>query len=216
MESHGSGRRRRGSPTLMARPTRDYDESDARVRPNPRGSRPRSKDRPAHDDAVQGLVTAVDRGRYTVLVDAGTPSRGRTLNGSSRPCAPASSAARASSSATRRPRRGRLGRPRVARPHRPGRGAHPGAATHGRRHRPGRTGHRRRRRPARHRLGTGEPRASATPHRPVPRRRIRRRYGSTARADQGRSRRRGGLPQRLRPARGSLRRDPARRRHRRP
>ena len=58
----------------MARATSDYDESDARIRPNKRNSRPRSKDRPAHLDAVPGMVTAVDRGRYTVLVsdtDAG-------------------------------------------------------------------------------------------------------------------------------------------------
>jgi ribosome biogenesis GTPase len=58
----------------MARATSDYDESDAKIRPNKRGSRPRSKDRPAHLDAVPGMVTAVDRGRYTVLVsdsDAG-------------------------------------------------------------------------------------------------------------------------------------------------
>lgn len=52
----------------MARSSRDYDESDVRIRPNKRGSRPRSKDRPAHLDAVPGMVTAVDRGRYTVLV----------------------------------------------------------------------------------------------------------------------------------------------------
>ena len=42
-----------------------YDESDAKVRPG-RGSRPRSKVRPAHADAVDGVVIAVDRGRYTV------------------------------------------------------------------------------------------------------------------------------------------------------
>ncbi|MFW5472163.1 ribosome small subunit-dependent GTPase A [Knoellia sp. CPCC 206450] len=52
----------------MARSARDYDESDVRIRPNKRNSRPRSKDRPAHLDAVPGMVTAVDRGRYTVLV----------------------------------------------------------------------------------------------------------------------------------------------------
>ncbi len=56
----------------MAR-RREYDESDVRVRPNPRGSRPRSKERPAHADAVPGMVVAVDRGRYTVLVEGGTP-----------------------------------------------------------------------------------------------------------------------------------------------
>ncbi|WP_298750630.1 ribosome small subunit-dependent GTPase A [uncultured Serinicoccus sp.] len=44
------------------------DESDVRVRPSRKGSRPRTKDRPAHVDAVLGVVTAVDRGRYTVRV----------------------------------------------------------------------------------------------------------------------------------------------------
>jgi ribosome biogenesis GTPase len=61
----------------MTRRTLDYDESDVRVRPSRRGSRPRSKDRPAHEDALPGFVTAVDRGRYTVLVGAGVG--GRTL-----------------------------------------------------------------------------------------------------------------------------------------
>lgn len=45
-----------------------YDESDARVRPG-RGSRPRSKTRPAHENALPGTVIAVDRGRYTVQMD---------------------------------------------------------------------------------------------------------------------------------------------------
>jgi ribosome biogenesis GTPase len=46
----------------------DLDESDVRVRPNPRGSRPRTKDRPSHADAVAAQVVAVDRGRYTCLI----------------------------------------------------------------------------------------------------------------------------------------------------
>src|SRR5690606_12673532 len=50
---------------------REYDESDARVRPSRSGSRPRSKRRPSHDDARIGMVTAVDRGRLTVMVDNG-------------------------------------------------------------------------------------------------------------------------------------------------
>lgn len=45
-----------------------WDESSVRVRANRRGSRPRTKDRPAHDDAVPGMVLGVDRGRYRVLV----------------------------------------------------------------------------------------------------------------------------------------------------
>jgi ribosome biogenesis GTPase len=47
---------------------RDIDESDFHSRPSKRGSRPRTKQRPEHSDAVTGLVTGVDRGRYTLLV----------------------------------------------------------------------------------------------------------------------------------------------------
>jgi ribosome biogenesis GTPase / thiamine phosphate phosphatase len=47
---------------------RELDEDDVRVRPS-RGSRPRTKDRPRHDDAAAGFVVAVDRGRYTCRVD---------------------------------------------------------------------------------------------------------------------------------------------------
>ena len=52
----------------MTRRGRDFDESDVRVRPGRRGSRPRTKQRPAHEDAVLGRVVAVDRGRYTLVV----------------------------------------------------------------------------------------------------------------------------------------------------
>jgi len=52
----------------MPRDVRRIDEDDVRVRPG-RGSRPRSKQRPGHDDATEGMVITVDRGRYTVLVD---------------------------------------------------------------------------------------------------------------------------------------------------
>lgn len=45
------------------------DEDDIRVRPSRRGSRPRSKDRPRHENAVDGRIVGVDRGRYHVLVD---------------------------------------------------------------------------------------------------------------------------------------------------
>ena len=48
--------------------TRDLDEDDVRVRPS-KGSRPRTKDRPRHEDAAPGVVVAVDRGRYTTHVD---------------------------------------------------------------------------------------------------------------------------------------------------
>lgn len=48
-----------------------YDESSVRVRPSRRGTRPRTKDRPSHDDAKIGMVIGVDRGRYTVVVGDG-------------------------------------------------------------------------------------------------------------------------------------------------
>ncbi|MFF2370113.1 ribosome small subunit-dependent GTPase A [Agromyces sp. NPDC058110] len=51
----------------------EFDESSVRVRPNRRGSRPRTKVRPQHADAVVGLVLGVDRGRYSVLVDENGP-----------------------------------------------------------------------------------------------------------------------------------------------
>lgn len=51
---------------------REIDESDFRSRPSKRGSRPRTKQRPEHSDAVTGLVTGVDRGRYTLLVGGGS------------------------------------------------------------------------------------------------------------------------------------------------
>ncbi|WP_127792950.1 ribosome small subunit-dependent GTPase A [Agromyces sp. LHK192] len=49
----------------------EYDEADVRIRPNRRGSRPRTKVRPEHADAVTGTVLGVDRGRYAVLLDEG-------------------------------------------------------------------------------------------------------------------------------------------------
>jgi ribosome biogenesis GTPase len=43
------------------------DEDDIRVRPG-KGSRPRTRRRPAHEDATQAFVASVDRGRYRCLV----------------------------------------------------------------------------------------------------------------------------------------------------
>jgi ribosome biogenesis GTPase len=48
----------------------DLDETDVRVRPNPKGNRPRTKIRPQYDDAPTGMVLQVDLGRYRVLLDA--------------------------------------------------------------------------------------------------------------------------------------------------
>ena len=47
-----------------------YDEYDVESYDRPRRhTRPRTKDRPTYDDAVEGRVVTVDRGRYTTLVD---------------------------------------------------------------------------------------------------------------------------------------------------
>ncbi len=50
-----------------------YDESDVRVRPG-RGSRPRTKTRPDHADAQEGMVVTVDRGRWGCVL-GGDPDR---------------------------------------------------------------------------------------------------------------------------------------------
>lgn len=53
----------------MGRDARSWDESDVRIRPSKKGSRPRTKDRPpSHDDAVIGRIITVDRGRYRAIV----------------------------------------------------------------------------------------------------------------------------------------------------
>ena len=47
-----------------------YTDHDVEHYERPRRhTRPRTKDRPSYDDAVDGLVTTVDRGRFTVLVE---------------------------------------------------------------------------------------------------------------------------------------------------
>jgi len=47
-----------------------YDEHDHEHYERPRRrTRPRTKERPRYDDAVDGVVTTVDRGRFTLLVD---------------------------------------------------------------------------------------------------------------------------------------------------
>ncbi len=50
---------------------RDLDEDDVRVRPNPRGSRPRTKIRPSYENAPQGMVLEVHLARYRVITDEG-------------------------------------------------------------------------------------------------------------------------------------------------
>lgn len=57
----------------MSRSARSYDESDVRIRPG-KGTRPRTKKRPAHDDAATAMVVSVDRGRWGCVID-GDPDR---------------------------------------------------------------------------------------------------------------------------------------------
>src|SRR4051812_31311626 len=52
----------------MRRYGKHTDEDDVRVRPNRRGNRPRTSIRPKHEDAAEGMVLTVDRGRLHVLI----------------------------------------------------------------------------------------------------------------------------------------------------
>ncbi len=50
-----------------------YSEHDQEHYERPRRrTRPRTKERPTYDDAVEGVVVTVDRGRYTLLIDGVT------------------------------------------------------------------------------------------------------------------------------------------------
>ncbi|MFI9647304.1 ribosome small subunit-dependent GTPase A [Streptomyces sp. NPDC052040] len=53
----------------MRRYGKHTDEDDIRSRPNRKGNRPRTHIRPKHEDAAEGMVLTVDRGRLTCLVD---------------------------------------------------------------------------------------------------------------------------------------------------
>jgi len=51
-------------------PTGRYSDQDVEHYDRPRRhTRPRTKERPSYDDAAEGVVVTVDRGRFTVLVD---------------------------------------------------------------------------------------------------------------------------------------------------
>jgi ribosome biogenesis GTPase / thiamine phosphate phosphatase len=68
---------RHAGELALSRPISHLDEDDVRVRPG-RGSRPRTRRRPAHEDAADAFVTAVDRGRYTCVITGG-PAPGRPV-----------------------------------------------------------------------------------------------------------------------------------------
>ncbi len=66
----------------MGRRYDNFTEDDYRPRPNRKGSRPRTKERPDYSDAPTAMVTAVDRGRYRVVVhddDGQAPVDGPTV-----------------------------------------------------------------------------------------------------------------------------------------
>ncbi|MFC9894045.1 ribosome small subunit-dependent GTPase A [Nocardia sp. NPDC127579] len=62
-----------GGTLSRGRKSSSYDESDVRVRPG-KSSRPRTKTRPQHSDAVSAMVVSVDRGRWGCVLD-GDPER---------------------------------------------------------------------------------------------------------------------------------------------
>lgn len=53
---------------MARRASRQWDESDVRLRPG-KGSRPRTKNRPSHADAEFGMVVSRDRGRWGVVLE---------------------------------------------------------------------------------------------------------------------------------------------------
>ncbi|MBT2412505.1 ribosome small subunit-dependent GTPase A [Streptomyces sp. ISL-12] len=56
----------------MRRYGKHTDEDDIRTRPGRRNTRPRTNIRPKHEDAAEGMVLTVDRGRLTCLVEGRT------------------------------------------------------------------------------------------------------------------------------------------------
>jgi ribosome biogenesis GTPase len=66
----GDGDRRELTEDVVAPSKREYDEDDVKIRPG-RASRPRTRTRPKHSDAVDALVIAVDRGRYGCVREDG-------------------------------------------------------------------------------------------------------------------------------------------------
>lgn len=59
----GCSGRTDGRTGIMRRYGKHTDEDDIRSRPNRKGNRPRTHIRPKHEDAAEGMVLTVDRGR---------------------------------------------------------------------------------------------------------------------------------------------------------
>ena len=184
----GGGRRRRPARPSPTSPASGpgcsdagagrYSDQDVEHYDRPRRrTRPRTKERPTYEDAVDGVVVTVDRGRYTLLVEGRVVTAmkarplGRKRRGRRRPGA-----------------RGgrRLRRRGLAGPDRRGHRAADHAAAYRRGRRPGRAGDRGERRPARRGHRAGRPRAAAAADRPRPGGGVRRRADAAAVPHQGR------------------------------
>lgn len=76
MDVDASHRKSRGRGVVSASRGRydDWDESRVRVRPNKKGSRPRTKERPEYANATSARVIGVDRGRWRTVAEEGTTS----------------------------------------------------------------------------------------------------------------------------------------------
>ena len=151
----------------VSRPTGRYTDQDQEHYERPRRhTRPRTKERPTYDDAVDGVVVTVDRGRFTLLVDGVTvmAMKARPLGRKGVVVGDRVRVVGDTSGAD-----GSLARI-VEVGERDDR-----AAAHGRRRRPGRAGDRRERRPARDRDRAGRPGAAAAADRPGTGRGVRRR-----------------------------------------
>ena len=174
-------RRRRRKVPAVARSTDSWDESDVRIRPNKKGSRPRTKDRPSHDDAVIGPHH--HRGPRPVHRDR-RRGLGRRAHHHRRP-GPRTAPQPRGGRRLRLPRRGRLRRTRHPGPA----GADPGppdpAAPQRRRHRPGGARGGRQRRPAGGGGGRRQSGAAHRLHRPRPGGGVRRRHRAAAARHQG-------------------------------
>ena len=172
-----------------------------------RRTRPRTKDRPAFDDAVPAVVVTVDRGRYTCRLGETEPivtaMKSRALGRKAVVTGDRVRLVGDTSGAD-----GSLARIVTVDER------HDRAAAYGRRRRPRRAGDRRERRPAGHRHRAGRPGAAAGPGRPRAGGGVRRGHGPAPLPDQGRPRRPGAAAGELPPARGAVRRHAARRRPR--
>ena len=145
------------------------------ARPNRKGTRPRTNIRPKHEDAVEGMVLTVDRGRLTCLVDDRIVTAMKARELGRKAAVVGDRVAIVGDLSGEKDTLARI--VRIER-------AHLGAAPHGRRRRPVRAGGRRQRRPAGDRHRAGRPGAPPAADRPLSGRGVRRRARPAAGPDQ--------------------------------